>query len=79
MRTTLTLDDDVAKLLSRIRKERDASFRQVVNEALRRGLQAPATKPAKPYRMKTWNSGPPLMNLDNIGEVLERLDGPDYR
>jgi Ribbon-helix-helix protein, copG family len=40
MRTTLTLDDDVAAALERLRKSRDASLKDLVNEALRRGLIA---------------------------------------
>ena len=38
MRTTLTLDDDVAAALERLRRARDASLKDVVNEVLRRGL-----------------------------------------
>jgi hypothetical protein len=38
MRTTLTLDDDVAAVLERLRKSRDANLKDLVNEALRRGL-----------------------------------------
>jgi metal-responsive CopG/Arc/MetJ family transcriptional regulator len=38
VRTTLTLDDDVAQLLDRLRKRRRTSRRQLVNEALREGL-----------------------------------------
>jgi hypothetical protein len=39
MRTTLTLDDDVAALLDRRAKLTGLSFKQVVNDALRSGLQ----------------------------------------
>ena len=39
MRTTLTLDDDVAAVLERLRKSRNASLKGLVNEALRRGLK----------------------------------------
>ena len=54
MRTTLTLDDDVAQLIERIRKRRGASLRDVVNDGLLEGLprlDAPV-RPRKPYRMK---------------------------
>ena len=49
MRTTLTLDDDVAILLKRLSEERQVSFRTLLNEALREGLrqlEASAPKPA---------------------------------
>ncbi len=39
MRTTLTLDPDVAALLERVRAARDATLKDVVNEGLRRGLK----------------------------------------
>jgi len=39
MRTTLTLDDGVAAVHERLRKSRDASLKDLVNEVLRRGLK----------------------------------------
>jgi hypothetical protein len=51
VRTTLTLDDDLAQQLKRRARERDVPFKQVVNEALRAGLAAKTTA-ATPYRMK---------------------------
>jgi hypothetical protein len=53
MRTTLTLDPDVARMIEeevhRVRKP----VKQVVNEALRRGLTGPAgRRPRKPYRVR---------------------------
>ena len=38
MRTALTLDDDVAQLLERVRKRRGGSLTQLVNEALSAGI-----------------------------------------
>ena len=39
MRTTLSIDDNIAVVLERLRKTRNVSLKQLVNEALRRGLQ----------------------------------------
>jgi hypothetical protein len=39
MRTTLTLDDDVAAMLQQLRKARGDNFKALVNEALRAGLK----------------------------------------
>jgi hypothetical protein len=52
MRTTLTLDPDVAKLLEEEAHRRRVPWKQVVNEAIRRGLAAgtPARK-EKRYRV----------------------------
>ena len=38
MRITLRLDDDVAAALERVRRTRNANLKDVVNDALRRGL-----------------------------------------
>ena len=40
MRTTVTLDDDVAIALRRAALDRDTSFKQVLNDAVRRGLRS---------------------------------------
>jgi hypothetical protein len=47
MRTTLTIDDDLADLLKRQARERDLSFRDVVNRTLRAGTQR--RKPSPTY------------------------------
>ena len=39
VRTTLTLEDDVAAKLRQIARERDISFKQALNDALRQGLE----------------------------------------
>ena len=43
MRITLTLDDDVAAALQRVRRTRNANLKDVVNDALRRGLNELST------------------------------------
>ena len=82
MRTTLTLDEDVAVLLERVRKARKAGLKDTVNEALRQGLRqmnAPA-KRRRPYRTPSTDLGPSLIgSLDNIGQVLETAEGPAHR
>jgi hypothetical protein len=81
MRTTLTLDDDVAVQIERLRKERDASLKDVVNDVLRRGLRdlnSPQKK-RKPFRTKGYDMGEALINIDNIAEVMAYLDGDDFK
>jgi len=57
MRTTLTLDDDVAALLKREERARGLSFKQLVNDALRRGLntevRSQVCEPLPAYRLGT--------------------------
>jgi hypothetical protein len=82
MRTTLSLDDDVAALLEEVRKTKDASLKEVVNAALREGLvrmvKAPA--PRKKFQTKVHHSGRCyLPNLDNTAEVLAIADGEQFK
>jgi hypothetical protein len=54
MRTTLTLDDDLARLLKDRAREQDLPFKQVVNDAVRAGLAA-SNGSRQPYRMTPMN------------------------
>lgn len=82
MRTTLTIDDDVAAELERLRRMRNAKFKDLVNEALRRGLHDMAAPPKKRKRFRTrsFNVGGVLVNnIDNIGELLAEIEGEWHR
>jgi hypothetical protein len=81
MRTTLTIDEDVAVQLERLQRERDTSLKQLVNDALRHGLNQleAKPKPRKPFRTRTFDGGKPLVPLDNIAETLAMIEGEDYK
>jgi len=81
LRTTLTIDEDVALRLERHRRERDGSLREVVNEMLRRGLDSAEAPPKrrKPYRIKTYDMGEPLIPLDNVAEAIALIEGDDHK
>jgi hypothetical protein len=80
MRTTITLDDDVAVLIEERRRQRRGTFKQIVNEALRAGLTQTATrKPKKKSWTTTYDPGPPLIPIDSISDALELAEGPWYR
>ncbi len=81
MRTTLTIDDDVAVQLERLRRQRQRSLRDIVNDALRRGLQEMQARPKrrKPFRTKTYDMGPPLVNIDNVAEAIAYAEGEDFK
>ena len=73
MRTTLTLDRDVAAALERLRKARDTSFKDLVNEALRRGLRELGGRPGprRSFKTKPADLGRPLLaSVDNIAETI---------
>ncbi len=82
MRTTLTLDDDVAKRIDRLRRQRDMTLRDVVNEALREGLpqlEAP-DRPRKAHSTKAVSLGGCLLgDIDDIAEVLAVAEGDGLR
>ena len=77
MRTTLTLDDDNAVRLERLRKERDASLKDIVNQAIRSGLnemEAPP-KQQEPYQTRVMNLGKPLFNSpEDLKALIRQLD-----
>jgi hypothetical protein len=80
MRTTITLDDDVAALLARVRREHSLGLKKAVNEALRRGLPA-VGKPGrgKPFRTQPLDTGRLLFPVDDVAAALEHAEGPDHR
>jgi hypothetical protein len=82
MRTTLTIDDDVAAELERLRKIRDASLKDLVNEALRRGLKDMSTRPKRrePFRTRSVDLGAArISGIDNIAEVLAISEGEAFK
>jgi hypothetical protein len=80
-RTTLTLDDDVARKLSDQARRDGVPFRAVVNEALRRGLNPPKAQTAAPrFRVKARRMGVrPGFDLDSVEQLLDQLEGPARR
>jgi len=82
MRTTLTLDDDVAAALERLRKSRDASLKQLVNEALRRGLEEMRGRPKRREPLQTRSVAlgrVRVASIDDIGEALAIAEGETFK
>ena len=82
MRTTLTLDDDVAALLKRLRRARGGGFKDLVNKALREGLKHMSSPPKKrrPFQTRSADLGRCLVgNVDNVAEVLAVAEGESYK
>jgi hypothetical protein len=62
MRTTVTLDPDVAVLLTQAMRERGLPFKQALTEAVRRGL-ARQDHAVDPFRQRTFQLGRPRVDL----------------
>ncbi len=82
MRTTLTIDDDVAAVLERLHKSRDASLKDLINEALRRGLKDMSSRTKRRERLQTRAVALGqlrIAGLDDIGEALTIAEGEAYK
>jgi len=82
MRTTLTLDEDVAAKLKAEQRRAGRTFREVVNEALRQGLASQrVTAKRRSFEITASDLGDlkPGLSLDNVAELIERVEGPLYR
>jgi len=73
VRTTLTLDPDVAVQLERVRRRRGVPLKRVVNDALREGLaRLDEPTPTERFRTRTVSVGRlRLPNLDDVSAALE--------
>jgi Ribbon-helix-helix protein, copG family len=82
MRTTLTLDDDIAAILERLRRSRKLSLKQLINEALRRGLDDMGKPPKRrePIRTRAVALGHVrVASIDNIAEALAIVEGENFK
>jgi predicted transcriptional regulator len=77
MRTTLTIDDDIAQALKDLSRESGTSFKAVVNEMLRRGLTT-SEKPIadrEPFKVASarrgFRAGIDLLKLNQLADELE--------
>ncbi len=82
MRTTLTIEEDVAAVLVRLRQTRRTSLKRIVNEALRVGLSemaAPDRKEADHHTRSVDLGRCFIGNLDDVSEVLSLVEGETYK
>lgn len=81
MRTTLTIDDDLAGILQRRARELDKPFREVVNTALRRGLaetRATVEAPRIVVRAHDFGGTRPGIDTDRFNQLLDEMDAEDF-
>jgi hypothetical protein len=81
VRTTLTIDDDIAVLVEQEQRRTGDSFKGTVNTLLRRGLTVKDKKTeSTPFEITPLYMGlRPGQSYDNIEALLEELDGPYHR
>lgn len=80
MRTTLTLEPDVALKLKKRMKESKTTLKSVVNEALRKGLEQ-VKEPAatKPFKVEPWPCEfRPGIDLDKLNQYLDEVDVEEF-
>lgn len=83
MRTTVTLDEDLAVRLEQRRSERGLTFKEALNDAVRRGLAAadepeqagPAVAETRPLRLGRRLIG----DIDSVAEALAAAEGEAFR
>jgi plasmid stability protein len=78
MRTTLNLDEDVARQLAALARRHGRSLSRVANELLRAGLRAENDgRPVAPYAAPTFDTGRPLVDVTDVAAALEVLERAD--
>jgi len=75
VRTTVTLDPDVAAKLKEETRARGISFKEALNSSVRRGLASAESSSGKPYRVRTQRMGArPGVDLDKALALAGRLE-----
>jgi hypothetical protein len=78
----LTLEDDVAAALERLRRTRNASLKDLINEALRRGLKDMSNRTKQRERLRTRSVALGQLRIagvDDIGEALAVAEGEAHK
>jgi ribbon-helix-helix CopG family protein len=76
MRTTVSLDDDVAAAVQRMRAERNIGLSEAVNELARAGFAVPSQRTR--FVQRTFPMGARI-DVTNTGDTLEYFEGPSHR
>ena len=82
MRTTLTLDDDVAIVLREEAERSGLPFKQVVNQTIRLGLRAAGTRQTAPEPFRTVPRAfgfKPGIDPDRLNQIADELEAEEFR
>lgn len=75
MRTTVTLDPDTEQIVRRRMRERNMSFKEAINDAIRSLAVGEAGR--VPFRTETASMGESTVNLDRALQVAADLEDDD--
>ena len=78
MRTTITLDADVAARLREFAHRKGISFKQAVNDAVREGLSSPAVLRAEPFHQPTFSLGRVRVDLTKALALATDLEDQEH-
>lgn len=80
VRTTLTIEDDVAAKLRAEMRKSGRSFKEVVNAVLRLALNATKKPARRPFKVEAHDLGlKEGLSYDNIESLLDQAEGPRRR
>jgi hypothetical protein len=78
VRTTVTLDDDVATVLERVRRQRGVRFKELLNQVLREGIAHLEAAPPTRFETRPVDLGRVLVgNIDDVTDILDLAEGSD--
>lgn len=79
MRTTLTLDPDVAERIRQETASGKVSLKEVVNRGLRAGLNLGGAAPPTPFRVEAHASGyKPGVDALRLNQLADELEAEDF-
>jgi hypothetical protein len=80
VRTTLSIDDDLARVLKNEMRKSGLSLKAAVNHFLRLGMQASKQTQRKPFTVRPRKLGLPAgISYDNVEELIEGIEGPSHK
>lgn len=81
MRTTLTLDDEVAVGLKQMQQRHpEKTFKDIVNDVMKKGLAVNGERTKVQFKVRTGDAVPkPGLNFDNINALLSIVEGDDRK
>jgi len=78
MRTTVRLDPEVAAAAQQLRRQQGLTLSDAVNQLARAGLTRGAASTSRQFKQRTAPIGLRI-DVSNVAEALDLLDGPDNK